>query len=131
MRPLVRHDAGDPVEAPGVQPLRKPMPKVLERKLKRAAIEKHRVSIKAEVFKRDGGKCRCCGAHATEMHELRFRSLGGKRSLENSIAVCDWRANSCHQMLQRLVILAECVSANMGANGIIKFSTGDKKVWFG
>ena len=71
--------------------LKKPMPRVLEKKLQRAQVEKHRQLIKAEVFERDHGRCRCCGGYAFELHELRFRSLGGERSRHNSIAVCNFK----------------------------------------
>ena len=109
-----------------IEPLSKGMPTVLRRKFKRAAIEKDRVEIKAQVFKRDGGRCRVCGAPATEMHELVFRSRGGVRSLHNSIAVCDWRANSCHQMLQKHVIQFSFRNATFGAESTIDFTMGPR-----
>lgn len=110
-----------------IQPLTKGMPTVLRRKFKRAAIEKDRVAIKDAVFRRDGGRCRVCGAPATEMHELVFRSRGGKRSLYNSIAVCDWRANSCHQMLQKHVITHRFWSESFGADSTITFTMGPRR----
>ena len=72
--------------------------------LKAAAKRQHAAEvrrIRALVFEREDGLCRCCKkARATEMHEIVFRSLGGKVSLENSIAIC----NTCHCLLQSLVI---------------------------
>lgn len=35
------------------------------------------------------------------MHELVFRSLGGKRSANNSVAVCGDGVRGCHGLLQR------------------------------
>lgn len=115
-----------------VEPLRKPMPRVLEKKLQRAQVEKDRVSIKAQVFARDNSRCRCCGGHATEMHELKSRGSGGKRSLYNSIAVCDYRGNSCHRLLQVFVIYWEFTDASKGANAPICFSDPiHRRVWEG
>ena len=88
-------------------PQPKPVPRVVEQHAKRKDAEQHRRAVKKLVFARDGGKCRVCGASATEMHELRFRSLGGKRSLENSIAVCTINARNCHRLLQTLAIEVE------------------------
>lgn len=101
-------------------------PRVLAKKLKRAAIEKHRIDIKGQVFKRDGGKCRVCGATATELHELHSRGAGGKRSIYNSIAVCDFRANACHAMLQTKVILYRLLSESFGADSTIEFAMGTR-----
>lgn len=110
------------------QTFAKPTPKIVLRCDKRKATEKHRREIKSAVFARDKGKCRCCKGVAHEMHELRFRSLGGKRSLENSIAVCNYRGRNCHRMLQTHVITAEPIVRN--ANGPIAFER-DGKVWIG
>lgn len=92
--------------------LPKGTPRVVLKSLKAKAAEKHRKDIKAQVFARDGGKCRVCGGQAEEMHELEFRSLGGKRSLENSIAVCIFRGNNCHRLLQTHAIDVEGENAN-------------------
>jgi hypothetical protein len=119
------------IDDPTIRDIRtkKPVPRVVEKKLRDAKIEAHRVEVKAAVFKRDYGLCRCCRAHATEMHELRFRSLGGPRSLYNSIAVCTaLGGNNCHRMLQTLVIGYEFVKPQDGANGPIRFSMG-ARVW--
>src|SRR5579864_2885590 len=94
----------------------KQRPRVIEKKLKRAAMETERKSIKAQVFRRDSGRYRVCGAPATDLHELRFRSLGGKRSLHNSITVCDWRHTNCHALLQTLVIAYAFASESFGAD---------------
>jgi len=108
--------------------LHKGMPRVVEKKIKTKQIEQHRQEVREAVFTRDQGICRCCRAHATEMHELKFRSLGGKRSLHNSIAVCTSLSggNNCHSMLQHLVITHEFVDQKRGANGPIKFTAGTR-----
>lgn len=92
----------------------KPIPRALERAENKRKAEEHRKEIKALVWKRDEGKCRVCGGPATEMHELRFRSLGGQRSTENSIAVCTGMAGgkNCHRYLQSHAIEVEGTNAN-------------------
>jgi 5-methylcytosine-specific restriction endonuclease McrA len=75
--------------------------------------EAHRKEVKAAVWKRDGGKCRVCGDAAQEMHELEFRSLGGKRSLENSMAACAFGSrHNCHALLQKHEIDVQGEDAN-------------------
>lgn len=101
--------------------LKKPRPLVVERGMKRLKREQHRVDIKAQVFKRDAGLCRCCGGHATEMHELVPRGAGGKRSLYNSIAVCGYAGANCHRLLQRYVIKWLFTNDDNGAEGLIEF----------
>ena len=110
--------------------LHKPIPHVVTKKIRDAEIEQHRQDIRDQVFTRDQGTCRCCRAHATEMHELRFRSLGGERSLYNSIAVCTALSggNNCHQMLQRNVIAYAFKDGRRGASGPIVFNVGTR-VW--
>ena len=115
----------------GVEPLRKPTPRVLEKGIKRAGIEKHRKDIRAQVFARDHGHCRVCQGYATEMHELVFRSRGGQRSLYNSIAVCTaLGGNNCHAMLQRHVIEWAFTDDVRGADAPIQF-TANRRVWEG
>ena len=90
----------------------KPPPRVLEKAKRAKAIEAERIAVKRAVWQRDKATCRVCGKPAEEMHELRFRSLGGRRSLENSIAVCTWRGHNCHRLLQSHAIEVEGTNAN-------------------
>jgi len=90
----------------------KPAPRAIEKAKRLKAAEAERVSVKNAVWKRDRAACRVCGKPADEMHELRFRSLGGRRSLENSIAVCTFRGNNCHRLLQSHAIHVEGANAN-------------------
>lgn len=58
-------------------------------------------AVRLAVFERERNMCRCCGHRkADSMHEIRPRSLGGKVSLENSIAVCGSGTTGCHGHLQ-------------------------------
>lgn len=101
-----------------------------EKEEREAEAEAHRVEIKKQVWQRDKGLCRCCGGQAVEMHELKFRSLGGERSLYNSVAVCTTfgAANRCHRLLQTLRILWRYLDAAKGADGPIEFER-DGRVW--
>lgn len=59
-------------------------------------------AVRAEVMERDGYICRCCGWRAADsMHEIVPRSLGGKVSLENSIALCGSGTTGCHGFIQQ------------------------------
>lgn len=88
-------------------------PRQLVKAQRKKAEEQHRKAVKAAVWKRDGGRCRVCGDPATEMHELLFRSLMGKRSTENSIAVCGpMTPHRCHRLLQTHAIEVEGKDAN-------------------
>lgn len=93
-------------------PQPKPTPRPITKAVKAKTVESHRRTIKAAVFARDKGKCRVCGGPAQEMHELRFRSLGGKRSMENSIAACNFTGRNCHRLLQTLCLDVEGTDAN-------------------
>jgi hypothetical protein len=96
----------------------KPTPRAITKPQKAKLAELHRKSIKRQVFARDGGRCRVCGDAAQEMHELKFRSLLGTRSLENSIAVCAFGSrHGCHRLLQTHCIDVE----GTDANGVLRF----------
>lgn len=75
--------------------------KQLKARKKRQAAKEIR-AVRAYVFERERGICRCCGwMPAESMHELRPRSLGGKVSRDNSVAVCGDGVRGCHGKLQR------------------------------
>ncbi len=58
--------------------------------------------IRAYVFARERNVCRCCRKRRAEsMHEIVFRSAGGKVSKTNSIAVCGDGVRGCHGFMQR------------------------------
>jgi 5-methylcytosine-specific restriction endonuclease McrA len=60
------------------------------------------------VFARDRETCRICRIRPAEsMHEIVPRSLGGKVSLANSIAVCGDGVRGCHGFAQRHEIRIE------------------------
>lgn len=71
------------------------------KKKRKRAESKATKAIRAEVFERDHHMCRCCGTRpAQSMHEIVPRSLGGKVSLDNSIALCGSGTTGCHGYCQ-------------------------------
>lgn len=44
------------------------------------------------AYERDDGLCVLCGAMATEVHHIKFRSRGGKSNLSNLACLC----RECH-----------------------------------
>lgn len=103
-------------------------PRIVSKEKRDKKAEAHRVEVKRAVWKRDKGRCRCCGGDAQEMHEIKFRSLGGKRSLENSIAVCTFKGQNCHRLLQQLVVRVTFREGWAQANGLLEFER-DGRVW--
>lgn len=103
-------------------PLAKPIPrKRLKARAKREKRDKT-AEVRAYVFTREQGICRCCRfRRSTSMHEIRFRSNGGKVSRRNSIAVCGDGVQGCHGRLQRHDIRCNIRHDGLGAEGILDF----------
>lgn len=90
-----------------------------ERKRTKRQYDACRPIVRAAVFKRERGICRCCLRRPAEtMHEIYFRGVGGEVSLENSIAVCGDGTRQCHGLLQRHEI--QVVGDN--AQGLLVFT---------
>lgn len=53
-------------------------------------------AVRAEVIRRDKGKCRCCGRKGTDLHHVRFRSMGGGDTVDNLVLVC---RDPCHRAI--------------------------------
>jgi hypothetical protein len=105
-----------------IHPQPKPVPrKKIKAPLKR--IQRKRIAqVRAHVFAREKGICRCCGVMAAEtMHEIVFRSQGGGVSKENSIAVCGDGVRGCHGKLQRHEITVRFHSKRLGAESMLAF----------
>src|SRR5215831_15209150 len=77
-------------------------------KARRARAE-YVATIRQYVFARERNLCRCCRLRPAEsMHEIVSRSIGGKVSRRNSIAVCgQLGTDKCHGMLQQKRILCK------------------------
>jgi hypothetical protein len=88
----------------------------------RRLLRDKRAAVREYVFGRERSLCRCCRIRPAEsMHELRFRSLGGKVSRQNSIAVCGDGVRGCHGHLQRLEIEFQFTNHINGAEAAIEF----------
>lgn len=83
----------------------KPPSRKKTQRLARQTYADHVAAVRAYVFGRERGICRCCRVRPAEsMHEIVFKSLGGKVSRKNSIAVCGDGVQGCHGFIQRHAI---------------------------
>jgi len=104
-------------------PISKGEPRKRIKGRKKRAAAKVVKNVRAYVFEREKGICRCCGSMAAEsMHEIVFRSQGGTVSPENSIAVCGDGVRGCHGKLQRHEIKVRMGSKRLGAEGFLAFA---------
>lgn len=82
----------------------KPEPRKRVKAREKRSYADHVKAVRDYVFGRERGICRCCRARAAQsMHELVFKSLGGKVQRKNSVAVCGELGNDiefCHGLLQ-------------------------------
>lgn len=105
-----------------VLPLAKPEPR---KRTKRRAQREHAdvvAEIRCYVFGRERDVCRICRIRRAEsMHELVPRSLGGKVSKRNSIAVCGSGTTKCHGFAQNHQVKWSDVD-KMGAQGPLLFT---------
>lgn len=102
------------------QPKPEPRKKAKARKLRLHRTHVH--DVHDYVFMRERNICRCCRTReAHSMHELLFRSLGGKVSRKNSIAVCGSGTTLCHGFLQRNEIAWAFNDESQGAEAEVMF----------
>lgn len=95
--PFVPHAA--PVER---DPLKKPRPRLLDKRKAKREREQHWQRIRAQAFARDGYLCRVCEkARPFDGHHLLARSLGGKDELHNILSVC----RKCHEDITGHVVI--------------------------
>lgn len=98
-----------------------------ERRVKRAE-QKSTRGIHDYVFGRERDICRICRSRPAEsMHELRFRSLGGKRSKRNSVAACGSGTTGCHGFAQANQIAYQFEDFAAGAEGTVIFTPNTKR----
>lgn len=64
------------------------------------------MAIRRRVLRRDRGKCRKCGAPATEVHHVKPVAEGGSDAMRNLVALC----HACH-----LAERPDCVAADWRA----------------
>ncbi len=102
------------------------LPKGEPRKRRKGREKRQKVKsvheVRAYVEARERGVCRICRARRGEsMHELRFRSLGGKVSRRNSVWVCGSGTTGCHGLAQSLQVKYD-MGPPEGAEGSITFT---------
>lgn len=87
------------------------------------AARKVTMEVRPYVFARERNICRICRCRPTDsMHELRPRSLGGRISRRNSVAVCGSGTTGCHGYAQSKAIRYALVDAAAGAEAAITFT---------
>lgn len=84
--------------------------------------------VRAYVFARERNICRCCRSRTAESrHELRFKSLGGKVTRQNCVAVCGDGVRGCHGMLQDHSIAYDFEHPALGAESTVIFTAKDRQ----
>ncbi len=114
------------LDQPTDEPLHQSFPKPERRKRTKArkvrAKRRDAADVRVYVFGRERDLCRCCRKRrAQSLHELQFRSQGGKVSKRNSVAVCGDGVRGCHGFLQRHEIEWEEHNAIRRAEGTLTF----------
>ena len=105
---------------PGAGSVAYPKPEPRKRIKARRKRQQRKVvaDVRAYVFARERGMCRCRHYRPAEsMHEIIFRSQGGKVTPENSIAVCGDGVRGCHGRLHRRDITIQV--GPLGAEGYL------------
>lgn len=85
-------------------------------------------AVRLAVFDREQSTCRCCKVRLAEsLHEIKPRSLGGKRTLSNCVALCGSGTTGCHGFVQSYRI----VTIGRDAEQALTFipQTPDAKDW--
>lgn len=99
----------------------KPEPRKRTKGRRKRESWKRQRTIRDLVFIRERYLCRCCRVRSAEtMHEIIFRSRGGKVHLGNSIAVCGDGVQQCHGFLQRHEIAVSMQPR--GAEDVLSFT---------
>lgn len=82
--------------------LRKPAPRVVDRRAEVRAKERAWQQTKAEVRLRDGGRCRLCSEPGVDVHHVTYRSRGGKDETHNCVFLCRRHHNEVHGGIVKL-----------------------------
>lgn len=115
----------------------KPEPRKKTKAREQRAQRKDSAAIRQYVFARERDLCRCCRKRlATSLHEIVPRSVGGKISKKNSIALCGDGVLGCHGFCQRWEIdicTIDDAIADYGAEGHLTFraKTPQSADWMG
>lgn len=68
--------------------LKKPAPRLVDKRAEARAKERAWQQVRAEVRLREGGKCRLCDAPGFDVHHVTYRSRGGKNETRNAVLLC-------------------------------------------
>lgn len=110
------------------EPCPKPEPRKRTKARKKRQQSAQTKAIRLAVFDREQAICRCCRIRvADSMHEIVPRSLGGKVSTQNSVALCGSGTTGCHGLCQSYRVLIH----GRDANGPLRFepATQAAKDW--
>lgn len=72
--------------------LRKPAPRLIDKRAEARAKEQQWQTVRAEVRQRENGKCRLCPEKGFDVHHITYRSRGGKHETRNCVLLC----RKCH-----------------------------------
>ncbi len=114
-------------------PISKGTPKRILKERKRRQRVKTTAEVREYVFARERNICRCCRKRAADsMHEIIFRSRGGKISKRNSLAACGDGVRGCHGFMQRHEIVVQW-NGTQSAEGLLTFrpTTPAAAEWMG
>lgn len=83
--------------------------------------ERDRITeVRQYIIGRERDMCRCCRTRrGASMHEMKFRSQGGKISKKNSIWVCGDGVQGCHGLIHGREIAVDY--RELGAEGVVQF----------
>ncbi len=69
-----------------------PKPNFKRRAPKQATRNEFKQSVRMEIYERDNGLCRQCGAPGEHIHHVLYRSRGGRGVYTNGLTLC----HVCH-----------------------------------
>ena len=96
----------------GLRPVPRPKPRVITQRERQAARVQIRRTIRAQVWRRDGGRCRACQRRGAHVHHLQARSRGGPWTTANCVLLC----RACHQDVHARILIVRGTNADASAD---------------
>ena len=91
----------------------RPKPRVVDQRERRAVRAQITKTVRAQVWRRDGGRCRACQRRrGTHVHHVRYRSCGGRWTTANDVLLCQ----ACHQDVHARILLIWGTNADVAAD---------------
>jgi 5-methylcytosine-specific restriction endonuclease McrA len=81
---------------PGGVACPKPTPRLIGKRVLKAALDRQWWEIRKRVKARDNDRCRVCGKPGMEVHHIEFRSRGGKDETSNLVLLCKTHHEDVH-----------------------------------